>query len=478
MRRILFIVFAFLTTVSYSQLSSVREFLSDSSMIHAQASICIRDADNGELIGGYNLEKSLIPASVMKLITSGVALELLGPQYKFTTILGYTGKLKRRSGRLSGDIIIRGGGDPALGSEYFPDHYGDIPGKWVSDLKQKGIRKIDGRVVADDSYYDFLPAPSKWLWEDLGNYYGAGVYGLSVFDNSVEIHMKTGPDSTPVIISGISPAEYRFGFKNYLIASGGSDKGYIFSAPYSTSGWITGTVPVNRDDFVLKASITDPPLFIAELLNERLEASGIKTGEKPSTGRSEQKTINGEFIPVSEIISPPLSDIIKVLNHESVNLFAEHLLKEIGKVCGSSGSTAEGIKAVNEFLLRANISTDGMFIEDGSGLSPADAINSGELVNFLVYMRNKGKYFKEYLLSLPDAGKEGTLTNCFRDPVFGSRLNAKSGSMTRVRCYAGYFTTGSGRNMAFSILVNNYTGPADNVIKGIENIIKEIILNK
>ncbi len=478
MPRTLFILFALLTPVSYSQLSSVQPFLSDSSMIHAQASICIMDTDNGELIEGYNIGKSLIPASVMKLITSGVALELLGPQYKFTTTFGYTGRLNRRSGRLSGDIIIRGGGDPALGSEYFPEHYGDLPEKWVSDIKHKGIRKIDGRVVADDSYYDFLPAPSKWLWEDLGNYYGAGAYGLSVFDNSVEIHMKTGSDSTPVMISGVSPKEYRFDFKSYLIASGSSDKGCIFSAPYSTTGWITGTVPENCDDFVLKASITDPPLFIAELLNEKLVASGIKLSEKPATVRSEQKAMPGELIPVSEIISPPLSDIINVLNHESVNLYAEHLLKELGKVFGKSGSTSEGIKVVNEFLLRANINTDGMYIEDGSGLSPADAINSGELVNFLVYMKNQGKYYKEYHLSLPDAGKEGTLVNCFRDPVFDSRLNAKSGSMTRVRCYAGYFTTESGRNMAFSILVNNYSGSADNVIKGIEAIIKETILKK
>ena len=118
-----------------------------------------------------------------------------------------------------------------------------------------------------------------------------------------------------------------------------------------------------------------------------------------------------------------------------------------------------------------------MFIEDGSGLSPLDAINTQELVRLLNYMENKGKYFPEYYASLPDAGKNGTLKNYFKDPVFDSNLKAKSGSMTRVRSYAGYFTAKSGKKMTFSIIVNNYTGPSKNIITGIEEIIKEVLLN-
>jgi D-alanyl-D-alanine carboxypeptidase/D-alanyl-D-alanine-endopeptidase (penicillin-binding protein 4) len=131
-----------------------------------------------------------------------------------------------------------------------------------------------------------------------------------------------------------------------------------------------------------------------------------------------------------------------------------------------------------DFLQDAGIKTDGIFIEDGSGLSPLNAINSEELVNLLNYMRNRGKYYPEYYSSLPEAGKEGTLKNYFTDPVFDSRLRAKSGSMTRVKSYAGYFTTVSGNQMIISIIINNYTGSSKNIISGIEEIIKEIILNK
>ena len=192
----------------------------------------------------------------------------------------------------------------------------------------------------------------------------------------------------------------------------------------------------------------------------------------------EKIKISDTIIPVTETISPPLADIIKVLNHESVNLYAEHLIKELGKKYKNNGSTASGVAVIMDFLGNAGIKTDGIFIEDGSGLSPLDAVNSEELVNLLVYMKKCGKYFEEYYSSLPKAGKEGTLKYCFTDPVFNSKLSAKSGSMTRVRSYAGYFTTESGKNMTFSIIINNYTGPSKNVIAGIEKIIKEIILKK
>jgi len=479
MLRTFFIIsFTSLTLCLFSQERSFETFLSDSAMMHASVSLCVADADNGEVVMEYNSGKCLIPASIMKLITSAVAIELLGPQYTFKTIIGYTGSLNKRSGKLTGNIVIQGGGDPALGSEYFSDYYQDFLNSWVTEIKKLGIRKIDGRVITDDSYYDFLPVPARWLWEDAGNYYGAGAYGLSVFDNTYEIHLKTSSDSTQMVINEIVPKECRYEFSNWLIAAGTSDEGYVFAAPYSTNGWLAGTVPANMEDFVLKASIADPPSLIAKMMNEKLEAAGITLSEDPTTIRLEQKSLSEKVVPIAETVSPPLSEIVEVLNHESINLYAEHLIKELGKKYKNNGSTSAGVEVVKDFLQDAGIKTDGMFIEDGSGLSPLNAINSGELVNLLIYMKNLGKYFPEYYSSLPEAGKEGTLRYYFRDPVFNSRFRAKSGSMTRVRSFAGYFTTVSGKQMIISIIINNYTGPSKNIISGIEEIIKEIILNK
>jgi serine-type D-Ala-D-Ala carboxypeptidase/endopeptidase (penicillin-binding protein 4) len=461
----------------FSQERSLKALLSDSAMMHASVSLCVADAENGEVLMDYNSIKSLNPASVMKLVTSAAALELLGPDYTFKTTIGYTGTINKHSGRLKGDIIIKGGGDPALGSKDFTDHYHDFQTNWIDAIKKTGIKKIDGRIITDDSYYDFQPVPTKWLWEDFGNYYGAGAYGLSVFDNTCDIHLIRSSDNNNFVISGIEPAEYKVEFLN-LLDTTGTIGGYVFVAPYSISGWISGTIPGDNQDYILKGSIADPPLLLAKMMNDKLEASGINITGDPTTIRLMQNKQTIEVNPISETISPPLSEIIKVQNHESVNLYAEHLIKELGVKYKNKGSTAAGVKVIMEFLGNKGIKTDGMFIEDGSGLSPLNAINTKELVNLMYYMKSKSPSYPVYYSSLPEAGKEGTLKNYFRDPVFDSRFSAKSGSMTRVRSYAGYLTTISGKSVIFSIIINNYSGPSINIISDIEEIIKEIILNK
>jgi serine-type D-Ala-D-Ala carboxypeptidase/endopeptidase (penicillin-binding protein 4) len=477
--KITFFIFslACITINSFSQEKTSETFLADSSLAHASVSLCVADAKTGDILFDYNSGISLTPASVMKVITSAAALEMLGPGYTFKTSVGYTGKLNKRFGRLKGNIIIRGGGDPALGSKYFSDHYKGFLDNWVIEIKKLGIKRIKGKVITDDSYYDFLPVPGKWLWEDEGNYYGAGAYGLSVFDNTYEIHLKTFSGSFPPSIKEIIPDDCRSELSNFLIASGTTDEGYVFAAPYSKQGWVAGTVPVNQDDFVLKASITDPPLVLSKVLGEKLKSAGIKISGDPTTIRLEKNIIEENVVPITETISPSLADIISVLNHESVNLFAEHLIKELGKKFRNNGSTASGAEVIIAFLKNSGIDTNGMFIEDGSGLSPLNSINTRELVHLLVYLKNKGKYFSDYYSSLPDAGKNGTLKNYFIDPLFESRLKAKSGSMTRVRSFAGYFTTVSGKEMAFSIIINNYSGPSKNIISEIEENIKELISN-
>jgi len=478
MRKSFFIFsLACLTICSFAQEKSSESFHADSSLVHASVSLCVADAETGEITIDYNSGISLTPASVMKVITSAAALELLGPDYTFKTTLGYTGSLNKRTGKLKGNIIILGGGDPSLGSKYFGDHYRNFLPGWVEEISKLGIKKITGRVISDDSYYDFLPVPAKWLWEDVGNYYGAGAYGISVFDNTYEIHFKTLSDSIPPAIKDIIPGECRSELSDYLIASGTTSEGYVFTAPYSTSGWLSGNIPANQDDFVLKASITDPPLLLAKILNAKIKAGGIKISGIPTTIRLEKNYSADNFVPITQTSSPRLAEIIEVQNKESVNLFAEHLIKELGKKFKNNGSTASGAEVIIEFLKNSGLDTNGMFIEDGSGLSSLDAINTKELVRMLLYMRNKGKYFPEFYSSFPDAGKEGTLKNYFKDALFDSRLKAKSGSMTRVRSFAGYFTTLSGKKMVFSIIINNFSGPSKKIISEIEENLRELISN-
>ena len=474
LKRTLFLIFIITPFPLLSQSGSIKKLLALPALKHASISVSIIDAADGRPVMAYDSEKSLIPASTLKLVTSAAALELLGPGYTFKTSLGYTGSIK--NGLLSGDIIIKGGGDPSLGSEYFEHHYGDFIADWITDIRKLGIVSIDGRIIADDSYYDYLPVPAKWLWEDAGNYYGAGAYGLSVYDNTYKIHFNTTDTLNPKI-TGIFPVESSIELTNRLIASGDTDEGYVFAAPYSKSGWMTGAIPINRKNFVLKASVTDPPLLLAKIIDVNLKNEGIKISGNPTTARILSEPLPGQVRIIAETKSPALRDIIRVLNHSSVNLYAEHLTKELGKVFRSSGTTSSGIEIIKEFLSVAGVSPEGMFIEDGSGLSPLNAVNSKEMTRLLYYMRNKGKYFPDYLDSFADAGKEGTLRFYFKDPVFDSRVKAKGGSMKGVRSFAGYVKTLSGKELIFCIIINHYSGSASDIITGIEDIIKEYILN-
>jgi len=457
------------------QLKSLEVFLSDSSMKYAAVSFSLIDGTEGTTLYELNPGRNVIPASVLKLVTSSAALELLGPDHTFTTSIGYNGTLNRKTGVLDGNITIRGGGDPALGSVEFGDHYDHFADSWISEILETGIKRITGKVIVDDSYFDYQPLPGKWLWEDAGNYYGAGAYGLSVYDNTYEIHIRTSSDGKKHEITSVLPEECNYNLTDMLNVSGDEDNGYIYAAPYSSNGWMAGTIPAGQEDFILKGSITDPPLLMARIIDRKLRESGIKILGEPSTTRLDQRVPEG-FVKISDINSPPLSEIIKTLNHESINFYAEHLVRELGRKFLNCGSTDSGLVVIHEFLTDSGTDAEGIFMEDGSGLSPLNSVNASAMTSLLFFMKNKSRYRYDFLSSLPDAGKEGTLRNFFRDNIFEDRLSAKSGSMTRVRGYAGYLKAVSGKDLIFCLIVNNFTGPSRSIIKHIEDILKEIII--
>jgi D-alanyl-D-alanine carboxypeptidase/D-alanyl-D-alanine-endopeptidase (penicillin-binding protein 4) len=312
----------------------------------------------------------------------------------------------------------------------------------------------------------------------MGNYYGAGVYGISISDNTVILHFRTGETGTVPVLTSAEPPGSGTVYENRLTAAGKTDNGYVYAAPYTNRGWISGQIPVNKEDFGLKASITDPPWFTAKMLRDTLILKEIKVkGEASSSRVMIEKSING-ITEVTTTFSPPLSEIIKVLNHESVNLYAESLLKELGRVHRGLGSADSGKVVLRSFLDSLGAGTRGMFIEDGSGLSPQNAMNSLGLASVLYLMKKKGKYFSEYYSSLPEAGRSGTLKNVFRAPAFEGAMRAKSGTIMRVKSFAGYITTKSGNEMIFCIIVNNFTGSSAKLTSRIEDLLMDVILYK
>lgn len=416
---------------------------------YTAASVSVVDLSSGRSLAQTEPMISLTPASILKVITTATALEVFGPDYQFKTSLVAGGEIKNDT--LFGDLRIVGGGDPTLGSAYFLESR-DFGNAWIDALKQNHIRVITGRVVADAGIYDRF-IPGTWVWEDLGNYYGAGACGLSVFDNQYEVHLQSPAEADqPAKIISIQPEVPGLVLKNEVLSSDiNSDQAYIFGNPEDQNRVIRGTIPKGRTDFVVKGAMPDPPAFLAHEFERKLSDGGVQVKHEIRSDKSNQdKRV------IAETISPALSEIIKVTNHESVNLFAEHLLKHLAWQKSGFGTTDEGTKIVVDFWREKGIDVGGLFMSDGSGLSRFDAVTAQTMTQILAYMKTRSTFAGVFTQSLPAVG-DGTLV-VFKNTGFPENtLRAKSGSMTRVRCYAGYLETSSEKTLAFTVMLNNFT---------------------
>ncbi len=415
-------------------------------------SIYAMDAETGKTLYA-SPQKSLSTASVMKLFTTAVALDVLGPDYTFTTSLYYAGKIDQ-TGTLNGNLILKGGGDPAFYSSWFEDHYRDCFGNWVSQLKSAGIKRIDGQLLLDLSAMDRTAVPGGWNWGDIGNYYGAGVSALTYRDNLYEIHFSSPKNAgEPVPIKSFNPEMPLLSLENLVCSSAQSvDNTSVYGAPGSWSQYVRGTIPTNNPDFVTKATMPDPPVVAAEALLKKIGES-----EMTITGgivRLTAADTTGRIL-VSSFQSPPLKEIIVPLNKESLNLFAEHLLREIGRKKYGEPSMEKGLEAYRQFCTEKGIETQGFFPEDGSGLTRANVLTTKTLVDILK-LEYDGPLRDLFFNSLPVAGVDGTLKNSLKETPLEKNLRAKTGSMTRVRSIAGIMKSRSGKTILLAVILNNF----------------------
>jgi len=419
------------------------------------------DVNSGEVIAELNPDKVLRPASTMKLLTTVTALELLGPDYKFVTTLGYSGTIDTVRHILNGNLIISGGGDPTLGSKYFEaTNPKKFLIKWVAAAHSSGIDSINGGLIADASFFSRDIVPPARSWQNMGNYYGAGACGLSIFDDYYTVCLNTGNkvgDTAKLI--DITPYIPNLNFDIGVTADSiNYDNSYIYGTPYSGFLAIRGQLPVGRSRFCVKGSMPDPPFIAALHLDSAFTANGIGIKNPPTTlrrlgqwGKSPEITI------LYRNYSPPLSQIITKTNVYSINLFAEHLMVHAGIKLGAYPDIQIAIDSVIAFWDRKGMNVTGMSLHDGSGLSQYNVISPRQMVFLLLFMKNKSNFFDAFYNSLPIGGETGTLTGMFKNSIAEGNIRAKSGTIDGVKAYAGYVTTKSGREVAFSMMVNNFS---------------------
>ncbi len=452
----------------FAQKNSVGHFFSTGSLPTSSYSIYAIDARTGELLCETD-QKSLSSASVMKLFTTAVALEILGPDYTFSTSLYYSGKLDPKNGTLTGNLILKGGGDPAFFSSFFEDHYKDCMSNWIAHLKKSGIRKIKGNIFLDLSTLEHASIPGGWAWDDIGNYYGAGVSAITYQDNLYNIHFSSSKTvGVKTTIKSIDPEIPGLILDNNVTSSAeAGDHTIVYGAPGALHQTIEGTIPADQTDFVIKAAMPDPPQIAGQALLKKLKEEGIDlSGDviKVPEGDKSARTLVGTQL------SPPVKDLIGPLNKESLNLYAEHLLCEIGRKYSGEPSREKGLEAYHKFCLDKGIDSSGFFPADGSGLTRSNALTAKMVVETMKYLYD-GPNRMIFLNALPIAGVDGTLRNSFKGTPLEKNVTAKTGSMAHVRSIAGLMKTKSQKTILFAILINNFDLKSQETSKLLESIL-------
>jgi serine-type D-Ala-D-Ala carboxypeptidase/endopeptidase (penicillin-binding protein 4) len=437
--------------------------------------ISIKSVNSDKNIVEFNAKKSLQPASTMKLISSATALMALGEDFKYSTILEYSGQIK--DSVLIGNIIIKGSGDPSLGSWRFknqPD-YKQLTDRWSKKIKDLGIKEIRGRIFGDGSFFDENVVPDTWVWGDMGNYYGAASYGLNMNENLYWVTFKPSKymESAPIVKTFPDLPYYQKINRVLTDKAGTGDQVNIYSTPYQDILIMQGFVPEGKD-FSVKGSIPDPALFSAYFLQNKLLENGVIVLEIPLSYLEAnkkniyyQKTLQPTQI--DTVSSPALRDLARECNFQSINLYAETFLKTPAVLMNLGNSTEDAIKGLKQIWQTKNVKLDGLKMKDGSGLSPANGITPNNMTDVLKAMYLE-KSFGAFYESIPIVGVCGTVSNICKKTKAVGNVRAKSGSIDGVRAYAGYFTAKNGELMCFSMMLNKYNSELGSATRELEKL--------
>jgi|HubBroStandDraft_1064217.scaffolds.fasta_scaffold00807_10 D-alanyl-D-alanine carboxypeptidase/D-alanyl-D-alanine-endopeptidase (penicillin-binding protein 4) len=464
------------------------------------------DKTTGQTLYSQNADKLFTPASNTKLFTTAAALALIGPDYKFRTTVETTGTLDRY-GRLNGDLVLVGRGDPNLSGRELPydlkTQRNDDPIQALEALAdaivQKGVKFIDGDIVADDSYFAFERYGEGWSQDDLVGEDGAPVSALTINDNVVFV--KALPADRPgekAFVSVVPFADY-YRLDNRIITTpaGTGRKFFVNREPGSTVLTLWGNMPLDDAGAKEALAIEDPAEFAAGLFRELLEKRGIVVYGRQRTRHTELASLStfsatvtvsshggsdgqsrplktDQPITLASYESKPLLQDVRVVNKVSQNLHAEILLRLLGRERGNAGTVQGGLDVLGGFLTQAGISNDQYVFYDGSGLSRQNLVTPHAIVQLLRYCSTQ-PWGADYKATFPVSGVDGTLWDRFNSPRLQNRVMAKTGSLGGVKALSGYATTDAGQVVVFSIMSNNFNLPGKRVTDAIDELVQAIV---
>lgn len=421
--------------------------------------ISVQKVSDGTVLLNHQAGLSVPSASTLKLVATATALSVLGSNYKYETFLEYDGEITNKV--LKGNLYIRGTGDPSLGSERFKDTHLtalQLIERWTTIVKEKGIHRIEGAIIADASWFDEFTLADSWPWGDLGNYYGAGVSGLNFADNQYTIFFHAGSSvGSPAGLTEVPSSIAYLNITNQVKTGirGSGDQVNIYGNPLSREVILTGTVPAGARKFPVKGAIPRGDFHAANMLKQSLEKAGLKvTGEIQVINTKINRSLIRQTLDKYE--SPALKEIARETNWYSVNLYADALFKSAAKKLGSEPDFDSCVKMITTFWGGRGVNMEGFFIKDGSGLSPSGSMTGLNLTGIL-YSMSKDKEFEAFYEGIAIAGMHGTVRNIGKDSRAAGQMRVKSGSIDGTRAYAGYITNKADELLSFSITTQKYT---------------------
>jgi len=470
--------------------------------------IQVTNLSTGKTLYELNANRFFVPASNTKLFSTSLALTRLGPDFTFQTrVLANTAS--DADGRIAGDVRLMGGGDPNLSARAIPYHKGSTTGDPLTaiaaladQIAARGIHRIDGDIVGDDSWYVWEPFGNGWSIDDPTYEYGAPVSALAVNDNALTLSIHPGAqDGDPAALE-LNPAVEYYSIDNRIrtVAAGVAQQAaqqadqhadqpadrriHYTRAAGSMTLKLWGTIPMGGRGQDLTLGIEDPALYAAIAFRQALEERGIAVAGRatashlyPNEVADLKQGAPSSAAPGIELAartSAPLLEDLRITAKVSQNLHAELDLRAVARARRNIGSVEAGLDELKAFLTEARIDPGGYNINDGSGLARLNLVSPATVVKLLSYMYASPAR-DNFLSMLPVGGQDGTLETRFTGASIAGRIHAKTGSLAHVSALSGYAQRRRGDWVAFSILVNNYNGPTAEVRAVMDRICELIV---
>lgn len=444
------------------------DIFNDPNFDNANWGVVIQSLETGEYFYRRNANKLFIPASDLKLFTTAAGLILLGPEYSFSTNILMNGNMD--GSVLDGDLFVRGRGDPTISGRFYDDDKYKVYNDWADSLSNIGIDEITGNIIGDDNSFDNLGLGKGWAWDDESYWFSAPSGAISFNDNVVDIVVKVNNGKNIPVITTNPSTKYIVFINNVSVVPADSTTSINV---YRQSGTnivnVFGTIK-RLDSIKTYVTVNNPTQYSMVVLKSVLQNKDISVdGFAMDIDDISKLPSERNLKPLFTYYSPPLKEIIKVINKNSENFYSEQLLKTIGLEEEGFGSADNGVKAEDMVFREMGILPEGMNIVDGSGLSRLNLVSPHQIVTLLNYMF-KNKYFIPFFNSLPIAGVDGTLGKRMKKTKAENNLRAKTGTHIGVSSISGYVYTLDNELVSFSIIANNYNVPVK-IAENIEDLV-------